>query len=302
MRVAEEYTRDVLPDFRDFFLQSSLAEYKESDLFWILNDTLSETIAYATLLRCGIADESIYHQFHFAYLNSISNDEIISYVGDACAKLTQPILSEIGKTVFKCEEKLAKEPNKEYNALKRKSDNERVNFNEAKIENEIIGKEDTEHELRIRKSGGLLLSEINEAGTARGTIDEIRTSEKDISEGTQRTQIRSNDMRREIETPLSRDSKTGGRENGSISGADGESRERERGTESEGSNVVGTEDEQYYSRSGGNRTEGNRLRVEDDNEVLKADNEKLSAFSLSDNPTVASSSFARFFASFLSTF
>lgn len=266
--VAENYSRDMVSDFENFFLEYSLSDYSSGDLYWILCNTLAETIAYTTLLRCGISDNEIYHLFHFSYLSSIDNTEIMSYIGDSCAKLTQPILSEIGKTVFKCEEKLEKDLNKDYNALKRESVTGRIGVKEENIDGGI----------RIRKGGGLLFSEVSETGTARGTIDEVRITEEDISEGKQIPQIRDNDNYGETETTSAGNSASSRRENGSISEADGGGRERERGVENEGPDAVGTEDEQHHTRSGGNRAEGDRLQLEENNDGRKAGNDELSAF------------------------
>ena len=315
LKIADEYTTEMLPDFKDFFLESSLTEHNENDLYWILCHTLAETISYTTLLRCGVSNEEIYPLFDFAYLEKLDSDKSFSYVGDASMKLVSPILSEIGKAVFKCEESLAKEHKQDYNALKRESDkrvqiseddfiigkemdsdmwyvfdgieNKKIAFceNEAvvrdlislMVEKNELPKEDIFYGIRIRKDRGLLFSEVTESRPAGGIVDEVRSIEEEISRGEQATQMGGLQNGRFSEGTLSGDTEGSGSEIGRDNGADGEGRERERGLESERPDPLGADDEQYPTEGGRNRIERDSLRINANENDDEAD-EKSSAF------------------------
>lgn len=273
LKIADEYVLDILPNFKDFFLDSSLADMEEQELYWVLCHTLAETIAYTTLLRCDVPSEEIYSIFAFEYLNKIDTEASLLFVGDACMKLTQPILSEIGKAVFSYEKKVEKESDLDYNALKHKSDGENVAINNS-------SKGEKENGIRIRESRGLLLSEADESGTARRTIDEVRSFKEKISRGEQSSRLGSVRSYREGEGTLPNDSAPGGRENGRADGADGKSRERDRRTQKERPDALGSEDEQYSSKSRGNSFERDSVRVKENNDNQEAGKDDLSAFSI----------------------
>lgn len=119
-----------------------------------------------------------------------------------------------------------------------------------------------DYEIRIRKSGGLLFPEIDEGESVRGTIDEVRNDERNIFERTQINQIRSNDNVWKIENSSAGSTESSRRENGTADRTDEDSRERERRTESTRPDALGTENEQYPTTGGGERTEGDSLQLE----------------------------------------
>ena len=271
LKAAEDYTTEMLPDFKDFLRESSLAERNDNDLHWILKLTLAETVAYTVLLRCGFADADLQHLFKFDHLVEFDTIKSFHYVGDAGMRLVSPILTEIGKVVFKCEERLAKEENVYYNALKHESDKGRHISQDDQLQ-----KEDAFYGTGIRKSRGLLFSETAEGRAADRESDEVRSATAEISGGAQTTQMGSLQNGGFSETALPGNTARSGRENGLDSGTDDESRERKRGAERERADALGTEDEQHPSQGGRNRTERNSVRIEEKNEG-KAD-VKTSAF------------------------
>ena len=183
-RIAQDYYEELLPEIEYVKEGSFLEELDEFNVGVRLRDTLSSSIAYTLLSRCGADMEMWRDELDFSYISDFNTTKTLSVIGTATTDMCKPILMEIGRTIGaynrqlarqnalkKAEEKPVKEdsvtsPEKSektfanmsdvyYNALKRESEKE---TQQSKIE-EQKQKEDTAHETDIREERGLSDSE-----------------------------------------------------------------------------------------------------------------------------------------------
>ena len=326
-RIAQDYYEELLPEIEYVKDGSFLEELDELNVGVRLRDTLSSSIAYTLLSRCGADMELWKDEIGFDYISDFNTTKTLSVIGTATTDMCKPLFMEIGRTIGaydrqlarkkaqekaseghtqtsleKAEKVLANEPNIDYNALKRESE-ERVikaadfvvgqNFNthdwfiydnvadrnictcgteqEAQehikwmVENNQFyhsEKEDVVHETDIREERGLSDSKPDSERGAGGDSDEVRTDAEEIPERTPERDLSGHDTDGRIESTLSGNTEAGRAENGSSERADGENRGSDRGTESSRSDEMGSEDEQHQTFSGGNRADGADLQLE----------------------------------------
>ena len=285
-RIALDYYEELLPEIEYVKEGSFLEELDELNVGVRLRDTLSSSIAYTILSRCGADMELWKDEQGFEYISDFNTMKTLSVVGTATTDMCKPLLMEIGRTIGaydrqiarrKAQEKanagrtqtslentekvLANEADTDYNALKRESEKELQNNQEIEIQSK---KEDAAHETDIRKERGLSDSEPDSERGTGGNADEVRYDAEELLTGTPERDLSGHDTGGRAESTLSGDTGAGRAENGSPERTDGESRGSERGTESSRSDEVGSEDEQHQTFSGGDRADGADLQLEND--------------------------------------
>ena len=285
-RIALDYYEELLPEIEYVKEGSFLEELDELNVGVRLRDTLSSSIAYTILSRCGADMELWKDEQGFEYISDFNTMKTLSVVGTATTDMCKPLLMEIGRTIGaydrqiarrKAQEKanagrtqtslentekvLANEADTDYNALKRESEKELQNNQEIEIQSK---KEDAAHETDIRKERGLSDSEPDSERGTGGNADEVRSDAEELLTGTPERDLSGHDTGGRAESTLSGDTGAGRAENGSPERTDGESRGSERGTESSRSDEVGSEDEQHQTFSGGDRADGTDLQLEND--------------------------------------
>ena len=283
-RIALDYYEELLPEIEYVKEGSFLEELDELNVGVRLRDTLSSSIAYTILSRCGADMELWNDELGFEYISDFNTMKTLSVVGTATTDMCKPLLMEIGRTIGaydrqiarrKAQEKanagrtqtslkntekvLANEADTDYNALKRESEKELQNNQEIEIQSK---KEDAAHETDIRKERGLSDSEPDSERGTGGNADEVRSDAEELLTGTPERDLSGHDTGGRAESTLSGDTGAGRAENGSPERTDGESRGSERGTESSRSDEVGSEDEQHQTFSGGDRADGTDLQLE----------------------------------------
>ncbi len=294
-RIAEDYYRELLPDMSYSKEGSFLEELDELNVEVRLRETLSASIAYTLLSRCG-ADMDIWKdELDFGYISEFNTTMALSVIGNATTDMCKPLLMEIGKTVAaydrqiarnKAKEKanevqinspeknpekvLANTPEPRYNALKRESENEpQTETTTNHIETEGIS-----HGTDIREERGLSDTQPETGQRAGGTADQVRDDAEELPEGTPEGSLQRAADDGRIESALSGNTEAGRGENGHSDGADGESRGSGRSAESIRSDEMGGEDEQHQTLSGGNRTDGAGLQPISSEEQQNMETEK----------------------------
>ena len=301
-RIEEDYYREILPDLSYAKEGSFLEELDELNVGVRLRETLSASIAYTLLSRCG-ADMDIWKdELNFDYISEFNTTRALSVIGNATSDMCKPLLMEIGKTVAaydrqnarnKAKEKadgvridtiekntektLANVPEPRYNALKRESGNE------PKTETSInhIETEGVAHGTDIREERGLSDTQPDTEQRTGGAADQVRTDAQELSEGTPEGDLQRDAAGGQPESALSGNTEAGRAEDGLSDGADGESRGSERRTESVRSDEMGSDDEQHQELGGGGRADGAGLQpvssgLQQNKETEKPDNDRSS--------------------------
>ncbi len=276
-RIAEDYYTEILPDLLYSKEGSFLEELDELNVGLRLRETLSASIAYTILSRCGADMDLWKDDLNFDYISEFNTSMALSVVGNATTDMCKPLLMEIGKTVAaydrqiarnKAKEKanavqtdtneknpektLANIPDPRYNALKRESENEP----QTETTTNHIEAEGIAHGTDIREERGLSDTEPGAGQRAGGTADQVRTDAEELSEGTPEGDLQRAADDGKTERALSGDTEAGRGADGLPDGADGESRGSGRSTESVRSDEMGGEDEQHQELGRGNRADG----------------------------------------------
>lgn len=98
-RIVEDYYREILPDLSYAKEGSFLEELDELNVGVRLRETLSASIAYTLLSRCG-ADMDIWKdELNFDYISEFNTTRALSVIGNATSDMCKPLLMEIGKTI-----------------------------------------------------------------------------------------------------------------------------------------------------------------------------------------------------------
>ena len=292
-RIAQDYYEELLPELNYVKGGSFLDGLDELNLGIRLRETLASSISFTLLSRCGADMDLWKDEMNFEYIHEFNNTKSLVVIGNATTEMCKPLLMEIGRTIGAYDRQIARQkasnkargkaageqigsheenvekglanaPEADYNALKRESKTEIETPKETENHTEMEG---IANETDIRKERGLSDSKSDaERGAGAGT-DEIRTDEKELSEGTQERNLSGNDTDRGTESTLSAGTGAGRAENGTSDRTDGEVGRSERGTESSRSDGLGSEDEQHQTLSGGNRADRTDLHLSSEEQL-----------------------------------
>ncbi len=83
-------------------------------------ETLSTSIAYTLLSRCGADMDLWKDELNFDYISEFNTAEVLSVIGNATTDMCRPLLMEIGKTVAAYDRNIAAQ--KASNKAKEKAD------------------------------------------------------------------------------------------------------------------------------------------------------------------------------------
>ncbi len=276
-RIAGDYYEEILPGISYAKEGSFLEDLDEFNVGVRLRETLSTSIAYTLLSRCGADMEIWKDELDFSYISDFSTMDTLSVLGTATTEMRKPVLMEIGRTIAVHERQIARNKAKnkvngeQYESLEKNAKKELANEYEPRhnalkreSENEAnkMETEETAYETDIREERGLSDTEPDTKRGAAGDTHEVRPDEEELSEGTQERNLSGNDSERNSESTLSGDTGAGRAENGNADRTDGTERGSERGTESSRSDELGSENEQHQTVSGGNRAEGADLHLD----------------------------------------
>ena len=279
-RIAQDYYEELLPELNYVKEGSFLDDLDELNLGIRLRETLASSISFTLLSRCGADMDLWKDDMNFEYIHEFNNTKSLAVIGNATTEMCKPLLMEIGRTIGAYERQIARQnasnkarekaagehigsheenvekglanaPEADYNALKRESETIIEKPKETENHTEMEG---IANETDIRKERGLSDSEPHSERGAGEGIDQVRTDEEELSEGTQERDLSGNDTDRGTESTLSAGTGAGRAENGTSDRTDGEVGGSERGIESSRSDGLGSEDEQHQALSGGNRT------------------------------------------------
>lgn len=127
-RIAEDHYNEVIPELQYVISDSSLEELDELNIALRLRESLSASIAYTILRRCGVETDYV-EELNFAYIPDFNTAKVLHVLGNAVADLSKPILMDIGKAISmynrsqdrNFENVVDRTINARYNALKRES-------------------------------------------------------------------------------------------------------------------------------------------------------------------------------------
>ncbi|MCI9541033.1 MAG: DEAD/DEAH box helicase family protein [Lachnospiraceae bacterium] len=219
-------------------------------------ETLSDSVTYTILRRCGIREEELLEEIQFPYIHEFNTIETLSYLGNQISDLSKQVLMEIGKAIRIYEKELANSASMRYNALKRKSE-EQSNPWITQMGNQEEG--GRQNETHVREKRRVLDSKAANGQAAGRNSDKVWADEKEVFTGTQERALYLASSERELEGAFVNDPRTGRAENGAFDQGNGRKRGNNRTIESREPDALGAKNEWYPTDSGGNYIEGTNI-------------------------------------------
>ena len=242
-QVVDDNISDYLEQLSEVTAGSALGSYAPESIEKEFRYLLTNSVAYAVLLRCGIDMAKIYSIDDFSGITDFNTPETLAVVGNATSDISEMILREIEVTVRAAEkEELENRTFAQTNDL---SDNE-------------IERSD-EYGTDIQTGGGLPSSEPRSAGESEDR--EIRDASPQIPPGTQESDIHGNDDLRKAERSSGTDRPGGDGGGGEADRSVGAETWSDRADEENRSDEVGWDDELAEGVGGGNGTRRTHLQL-----------------------------------------
>jgi len=249
----------------------SFDENKEAEL----QKLVATSVAYMTITRCGYSAKEFFEWSDFSAITHFNSFETVSILGAAVSDISEMVLREIESTI----KDLQRNPIRTFANDRLKSNNE------SRRENTSV-KESTEYDITVQTAGRL---PDTEPDTSKSSSNwEIWDASSHISAQPQRTEVHSFVDDRPAQQSSGTDRHTGESDDGTADFSNEERTESNRTAESRQPDAVGADDEQYQEPGRGDSSEGADLRIEElpseaeqITNILEAESEKLSAFSIS---------------------
>ncbi len=259
-KIAEEYTQDILPDLISVQEDSFLSGLDEYNVGVEIRETLSSSIAYMLLTRCDIDADTYIDDFKFDFIRDFNSPSTLCILGDAVSEMSEPILRDIYRVVEALdrkkeigEKRLENNSQSYYNALTRESG--------VVVEDNINIEGGSEYGADLQERRGLPDTGSGLRNGAGREPDEVRDVEGDIPKESSSRDLFRKTADGDAQRTLPDDTETGrgeSREDNQLYDEDGG---RDRGTESERPDGVGTQDELDNEQSGRDSDERDSLQL-----------------------------------------
>ena len=264
--VTQDNIDDYFVDLIDNKNDSLLEEVDEVNLNSWFKTTVSNSIAFMVLTRCGYNAHAYFMPEDFEHIGEFSTPFTISILGNAVSDVSEMVLRDIAKTVSSLQ-KTEKQQNHTVEQIQPK---DYYNVTEEKTER---SEQNGDY---LQDAGGLSNSESEPARQSEDR--QIWNDEKNISDETPQGDLHRNETFRNTEQPLGGNRPTSEQNGRGDNQPDGTEGECERTTEAERPNALGSENEQLSSSSRRNSIQSTDLQL--NNEQAEVDN--TSAFSISE--------------------
>ena len=251
---AEDNIPDYLPDLLEGRRESYLEELDEYNVEMESRQILSASVAYMVMVRCGVDMEDYLENEDFQRITNFNTPEMMNLLGVAVSDISEMALSYVSDTIQKL-----RKAEKENARTFAKTENNR--YNEGENREQIIERGGTYERNHIQQTGRLSTSGSDRTGRTGRTPWEVRFPASDLSERTEIRGIPEPADNRKIEPASYGNTVSGTGEDGSPDRTDDESTGHNGETQSQQSDDVGTEREQYPAGGRGNRDEGTDLQL-----------------------------------------
>lgn len=216
---------DYVKGLTDYIVETNREYYKsyvsDKNMEEMFKELVSSSMCYSILSRCNIPENEYIESLDLSKINRFNTMRLTSIVGAVVNDLEAPIFNAISEKI-------------------REIDKEREN--------------EDEHNLQKRRR--LSTTEYRYEKQERTFNRQIRTNETRVSEEREEHQVYSIANDRRVGTTFTRDPKASGRNETKDSRENERRTGSDRRTESERSNEVGTDDEQYRFDGGGDCDQG----------------------------------------------
>ena len=264
----EDNIHDYLSELYHLTEGSFLEELDEYNVDVMYRRALQTSIGYMLVVRCGLDPSEYFEDDDFRDVLNFNTPETLNALGVATGDISQMCLSEIARTTLA----LQRQPQKENRTFETAQQNRYPVTEQETKQPERSNEYGRDH---IQQAGRLQPAESSAPAGAGSGSWEIRITAPEVPEGEPQDHLHQSVDQRETEQSSGGDRADGTLPDGSGSGADGQDRGRDGGTEGPRSDEVGAAHEQPSERGGGNDPHGADLQLTD---TEQADSQELPAF------------------------
>ena len=232
----EDHFGDYLAQLQEVVHGSMLEYLDEEKLKSWLKQSVSASVGYMLMHRCGIDPDQYYSFIDFVHVMDFNTPKTIAVLGDASGDISEMLLREIEKSVRSQIRTFAKSTQKEYDEGRNKNTERSTN-----------------HGTELHSAGGLSDPRRDPAGGTEHR--EIRDVAEILPAREPQSDLHRDDAERGAESSSGGSGSSSQRDAGSSDRADEEGTGRDGGTESQRSDGLGSADEQHPQLSGGDRSE-----------------------------------------------
>ncbi len=251
--VKQGYT-DYLPDLISDISGSFLEELEELNIDTIFRNTLTASVQYAVLCRCGIETSPYLDDEDFRGIVNFNTPQALSHLGNAYSRTSQGILREI--------EKIVREQEKLRNTLAKSN---HIQYNENRNKFDALKRERSGSNGRnnIHEERGLSDSGFDDGRGETGTpgAGKIRDASGNLSEGTQKRNVHLHAADGAANRPFDGDRQYSAGTGGIHAQGVNETTRHRRGTESLESNGMGSAGQQPESNGRRNHSKRTDLQL-----------------------------------------
>ena len=250
--VVEDNIGDYLKDLEYSKTDSFLDGLDEQNTLLIYQGVLANSVAYATLSRCGIRAEDYIDEDSLRQISQFNTPASINAIGVPTKDISQMVIGEIRKTVLMME----REENKNRTIEKK----EATLYNKDEDKAIQIERSDTdENRIYAERRISDTQSDIE---TGRGSDNrQIRNDEEKVSQGTSSNPIHELSDNTDTESTLAGDRSDSQSEESIDERTNDETDGRERGIKSSQPDGMDSLDEQHRGNDTGNHLQGTDLQL-----------------------------------------
>ena len=261
--VADNFT-DYLQDLRECREDSLLEELDDLNLEVFYRDAIEVSVAYMLMTRLGLRADEYFDLDEFAHVYEFNTPAVINALGIATSDIAEMGLREISRTVMQAqrEQFFAKDGQNRY---------------DANTERQIDTERSENHGSHIPDAGRISSAEPADAADAGGASGQVRGAAERVPEKAPQGALHQPQDQRRSDGASLGDRADRAEDGGADRGADGESRGRDGGTESDRSPALDGPDEQSPAQRGGAGAQRLDLRLTTE-ELTEAGSDELPAF------------------------
>ena len=272
--VADNFT-DYLQDLRECREDSLLEELDDLNLEAFYRDALEISVAYMLMTRLGLRADDYFTADEFAHVYEFNTPPTINALGIATSDIAEMGLREISRTVMQAQRD-------QFFANREKS-----RYDDHTEQHETPHERSEQHGGHLQDAERLSGAELDDAQRTGGASGQVRGAASAVPDEAPQGALHQPQDQRQADGASLGDRADRAEDGGADRGADGESRGRDGGTESDRSPALDGADEQSPAQRGGTGTQRPDLRLTTE-EPAEAGSDELPASAVIDaaQPTI----------------
>ena len=266
----EDNIQDYLSELKYYKENSFLEELDDLNLTVTYRMALQNSVGFMLLVRCGIDPAVCFDEEDFRMVTDFSTPETLNALGTATGDIGQMCLSAISRAALTLQRQAERQ-----NGTFAHGPN--IRYSEAEKKTTTPERSDFDERTDIHDAERLSSAEPSAAPGAGGSPWEIRIASEEIPEAAPPSDLHEPADQRQAEPASNGDRADGAFPDGTDHSADGESRGRDGGTESQRPDEMDRINEQHPVLGGGDGPEGTGLPVGSEPPAAQAEAPEQSA-------------------------